>query len=264
MHRSFGPRRWNWSKRSAIPRGSLPVFLRLRRSWPRSTVGSGGCWHAKGSHRRAGAIPGSEKKQLQQKESELEAKNKETDRLKSAFEAASDLQKRKPEFAKSAAQFSSQPAETSTKDGLGPVPTFSKKLPNGGTLRIGLLDGNPEDYLRIQPIAQEWTEYANLRFDFLPSAGSLASQAGIHIGLSKGIGSWSYLGMEALKVPDNKPAMNLDISSATAFDVRIAVLREFGHLLGLINENQSPNATIPGTARQCTLTMERCVAGQRR
>lgn len=122
-------------------------------------------------------------------------------------------------------------------------PLIEKLWPVGHTLRIRFLDGNRGVHRRVEQIAQEWAKYANLRFEF----GS-APDAEISISLAPGqVSSWSYIGTDALAVSKNAPTMNLPLPSELLTDAEFqrVVLHEFGHLLGLIHEQQNPNANLP-------------------
>lgn len=76
---------------------------------------------------------------------------------------------------------------------------------------------------------------ANLTFAF-----GWDQDAEIRIARSVGDGDWSYLGPDALSVPRTQPTMNLgELTSTTPeSEIRRAVLRQFGHVLGFVNENE--------------------------
>jgi hypothetical protein len=128
----------------------------------------------------------------------------------------------------------------------GPVPTVLKMWQPGSTLRLRFLDNPPpEVQAKIRAVAQEWTLFANLRFDFLePKAGVPDPQ--VRISLTPGEGNWSYLGVDSLMVPQDQPTMNFGSFNRDTPDreYRQVVLHNFGHLLGLINEHLNPNARI--------------------
>ncbi len=104
----------------------------------------------------------------------------------------------------------------------------------GSTIRIRFLDGDRSTHEKVKVIASEWTKHANIRFDFVNSGN-----AEVRIKFDKRLGSWSYLGTDALGVPKDSQTMNL------GFLDRHSVLHEFGHVLGLIEEHQNPKANIP-------------------
>jgi len=75
---------------------------------------------------------------------------------------------------------------------------------------------------RIQPIV-------NLKFNFVDNPF-----ADIRISFDIHRGSWSYLGKDALSIPYNEATMNFGWFNIAT------VLHEFGHMLGMIHEHQSP------------------------
>ncbi|WP_166481970.1 beta/gamma crystallin-related protein [Scytonema sp. UIC 10036] len=116
-----------------------------------------------------------------------------------------------------------------------------KKWQPGRTLRVRFLDGDPVVQTKIAAIAQQWTQYANIKLVF-----GNDPDAEIRISLEPG-GSWSYLGTDALNISKNQPTMNygwLKPDSSDQEYMRV-VLHEFGHALGCIHEHQHPQAGIP-------------------
>ena len=104
----------------------------------------------------------------------------------------------------------------------------------GSTVRIRFLDGDATVQQKVKTIASEWTKHANIRFEFVGSG-----DADVRIKFDTKNGSWSYLGTDALAIPNDHETMNL------GFLDRRTVLHEFGHVLGLIEEHQNPKANIP-------------------
>ncbi|MUG91313.1 Tolloid-like protein 1 [Scytonema sp. UIC 10036] len=116
-----------------------------------------------------------------------------------------------------------------------------KKWQSGRTLRVRFLDGDPVVQTKIAAIAQQWTQYANIKLVF-----GNDPNAEIRISLQPG-GSWSFLGTDALTIAKNQPTMNygwLKPDSSDQEYLRV-VLHEFGHALGCIHEHQHPQAGIP-------------------
>ncbi len=111
----------------------------------------------------------------------------------------------------------------------------------GRTLRVAFLDGEPSVQRRVPAFAAAWTRYANLRLDFADDPA-----ADIRISFAQP-GSWSYVGVDALSVPQNRPTMNFGWLTAATSDEEFArvVTHEFGHALGCIHEHQNPTAGIP-------------------
>jgi hypothetical protein len=109
----------------------------------------------------------------------------------------------------------------------------TKYWSSGATLRVRFLDGSKKSQEEVKRIAPEWTNYANLKFDFVSSG-----DAEIRVSFQE-MGSWSFLGTDALALPKAEPTINLQSVN------RRAILHEFGHVLGLIEEYANPRANIP-------------------
>ena len=111
----------------------------------------------------------------------------------------------------------------------------------GRVLRVRFLDGDPKVQERIPPFAHQWSDYANITFQFV-----VDPDAEIRISF-RNQGSWSYLGTDALVIPKSQPTMNFGwLTAATANDEYLRlVTHEFGHALGCIHEHQNPATNIP-------------------
>lgn len=118
-----------------------------------------------------------------------------------------------------------------------------RRWPNGMTLRVHFIDGDPEVQRRVAAIASEWSQYANIHFEF--GAGP---DAEIRVAFKPNMGSWSYMGTDcSLPQLIDHPTMNLGWLTPTTPEIeyRRVVLHEFGHALGLVHEHLSPVAEIP-------------------
>lgn len=106
---------------------------------------------------------------------------------------------------------------------------FRKLWVNGSTLRVRFMGGTSDQQALTKEQAGWWTEHANLTFEF-----NDAPDAEIRVAYDSSDGAWSYLGTDALVIPQNQPTMNLGfLDGGTA-------AHEFGHAIGLAHEHQNP------------------------
>jgi serralysin len=107
----------------------------------------------------------------------------------------------------------------------------------GAPISVRFLEGEPALQQRVRKIAEEWTNLANLIFDFRNNGPT-----DIRIGFEQGNGSWSYLGKMCREIKEPKATMNYGWLTLASSDdeVRRVVLHEFGHAIGMIHEHQNP------------------------
>ena len=112
----------------------------------------------------------------------------------------------------------------------------------GKTLTVKILGGSAFIQDKVKKYAIEWEDYANLKFKFV-SGGN----ADIRVSFIEGKGSWSYVGTDAKKIPQDQPTMNFGWFNYNTSDTefRRTTLHEFGHAIGLIHEHQHPKNPIP-------------------
>lgn len=111
------------------------------------------------------------------------------------------------------------------------------KWPVGSLITVRFLEGDAGLCQRVRAVAEEWTDLANLTFDFRTSGPT-----DIRIAFMAGRGSWSYLGTMCQSIREPEPTMNFGWLTPTSSEdeLRRVVLHEFGHALGLIHEHQNP------------------------
>lgn len=118
------------------------------------------------------------------------------------------------------------------------------KWDNGYTIRIQFINGGSAyAKQKVEEYAREWLKYANLNFEFITSG---TSDVRIAFNYQDSYVAWSKIGKKALSVSRTQPTMNLPYYNDIDVDskeFRATVLREFGHVLGLVFEHQGPNAS---------------------
>ncbi|OIN57612.1 matrixin family metalloprotease [Arsenicibacter rosenii] len=94
---------------------------------------------------------------------------------------------------------------------------------------------------RVLEYASIWSEYCSIRFVETMDR----NESDIRVSFEN-TGSWSYIGVDALRVSKSEATMNFgwlnDLTPEREF--KRVVLHEFGHALGLIHEHQSPAVNI--------------------
>lgn len=135
------------------------------------------------------------------------------------------------------------------------VITKSAKWPDGATIKVAFRGGNDELYRKIARAASEWSEYANITFDFRDpktrkfhrwSIKDKTYSADIRIAFKANDDFWSAIGNESIDprfYKPNKPSMNFDgyARGRLPRGWKGYVLHEFGHAIGLQHEHQHPN-----------------------
>lgn len=114
------------------------------------------------------------------------------------------------------------------------------KWKTGQTIRIQFMGGTDEERQMVRDAASEWTQYANLTFEWYNSREELGGKnSDIRITFEKGKGSHSAVGTHATRYDQDDSTMNFGWNS------KKTILHEFGHALGLKHEHQNPSAGIP-------------------
>ena len=109
---------------------------------------------------------------------------------------------------------------------------WRKMWPNGSTLKVRFMDGTSQQKNTVEQFANEWTEHANLSFEF-----GDARDADIRVSFA-GRGNWSWVGTDARRRPVQEATLNL--SQVIPGTIR----HEFGHAIGLVHEHSAPDGGI--------------------
>lgn len=108
----------------------------------------------------------------------------------------------------------------------------------GQTINIAFIGGTRNQRDLVERYGSDWLNNedhpVNLKFNF----NSSLEESDVRISFKKGIGSWSYLGTDALFIDSPKPTMNFGWLDAGT------IRHEFGHMLSLAHEHQHPDKEI--------------------
>jgi len=128
---------------------------------------------------------------------------------------------------------SAQPGRFRVEDG---AVRRDKLWPVGTTLRIAFLDGTAELKSLVKGAAAEWTNHANIHFDF----DATRENADVRVSFKDEM-SFAYVGTDALAVPRDEATIVLGtIAQEAAAERPSTILHEFGHVLGLVHEYATP------------------------
>ncbi len=109
------------------------------------------------------------------------------------------------------------------------------------TLKVFFFGGENKRNQRVLDYASTWSKHCSIKFQ----ATSKIEESQIRIDFQEP-SSWSYIGTDALGVSKDKPTVNFGCLNdyLPERDYKQIVLHEFGHVLGLIHEHQSPTIKI--------------------
>lgn len=112
---------------------------------------------------------------------------------------------------------------------LRAISLIGKQWMNGSTLRIRFMDGTAAQQDMVRDIAPQWTQHANLDFEFTNHP-----RAEIRVTFDANDGAWSYVGTDNSNIPLHAATLNL------GWQDQGVILHEFGHMIGLSHEHQNP------------------------
>lgn len=123
---------------------------------------------------------------------------------------------------------------------------------NKRELLVRFLDGDPLTIQRVTSIIlgpEGWSAACGLPLRIAAEG----EEAEIRVTFAQK-GNWSYLGTQALGIPEEQPTMCLaSVPIARRYaEQRRVVLHEFGHALGFIHEHSTPRADIPWDTEEVT------------
>lgn len=113
------------------------------------------------------------------------------------------------------------------------ISLIGKQWVNGSTLRIRFMDGSQAQQDMVRQFAPEWTEHANLNFEFTDDP-----RAEVRVSFNANDGAWSYVGTDNAEIPLQGATLNL------GWQDKGVILHEFGHMIGLSHEHQNPDGGV--------------------
>ncbi|MDI1265753.1 MAG: S8 family serine peptidase [bacterium] len=124
------------------------------------------------------------------------------------------------------------------------IASLKSRWPPGQVITVCFFGGTQQVRSQVANVASEWLQDLNVRFDFgssallkSPSSLNSCSEGGPYdVRITFGEQSWSYVGTDSRMAEPGKPTMMLPASG----DIRINILHEFGHVLGLLHYEQDP------------------------
>jgi hypothetical protein len=159
------------------------------------------------------------------------------DKQRAAAAAVRENDDNRPRMPKRLPGVSAHPAKISIETG--------KRWKSGRVLGVRFMDGTKFLKDKVKLYAVQWSEQANIRFDF-----STGRKAELRVSFEFDPGSsWSAIGTDCLDTqsfPKNEPTINfgwLD-EDTEEIEFRRVIVHEFGHAIGAVHEHQVPSGGI--------------------
>ena len=121
--------------------------------------------------------------------------------------------------------------------------TYKKILshlwPLGKKIKIAFLDGEQKDIDYVKAVSKEWLKHANIDFEYVDKE----SKSDARVTFTNDL---TYLGKGSLDRSQDEATLGVGslLSLNLENEKRRLILHEYGHLLGLIHEHQTPNALL--------------------
>ena len=109
------------------------------------------------------------------------------------------------------------------------ITPLNTQWPNGARISIAFIGGTSAQRAFVREHAERWLPFGNFTFDWRTSL-----PADVRIAFDEDDGSWSYVGVDCLEIPSPAPTMNIGWQDESVVE------HEFGHMLALAHEHQSP------------------------
>jgi subtilisin family serine protease len=126
------------------------------------------------------------------------------------------------------------------------IASLGKRWNTQRPLRVCFFGGKPNVREQVAKIANEWTDDTNIKFNFGPAPlfndCDRAQMYDVRISFDR-LGNWTYVGTDAKRVSIAEPTVNLqDIDTQVMERLRFTVLHQFGHVLGILHQEQDPGS----------------------